>query len=144
MGVEGSGVEGAGAVQLSRERRRLFGGKPYMTLPTNKWMLEGGVLLVTTWTKERGEREGGVEGRTSCDEGKKQGFLEREPLLLLLPLPLHTALPLHSCVPVTKRVCARVSVRARAREAERDREEKGKGGVLICVLCCTATVLRAE
>lgn len=137
-------MEGAGAVPPYRERQRLSGGEPYMTLPTNKWVWGAGGSSrddLDSWTKGRGEMEGGVEGRTSSDEGKKRGFLERELLLLLL---LHTALPLHSCVPVTKRACARVCVRERAREAERDREEKGKGGVLICVLCCTATALRAE
>lgn len=87
-----------------------------MTLPANK----GGVGGGCSSRDDLDPKRRGGDGRTSSDEGKKQGFLERELLLLLL----HTALPLHSCVPVTKRACARACARARQRETGRKR---GKG-----------------
>lgn len=76
-----------------------------------------------------------AENKTENDRfrlRKTKAILERERCSVLL----RTALPLHPCVPVsvTKRVCACV------RESERERERE-KGGVLICVPCCTDTVV---
>lgn len=117
-----------GAAPLSQEHRRLSGEVPYMTLPANEWVVV--VVGVGVLMDQKGRRR-------ERDEGKETGLHGEEA----------AAAAAHCTASALLRACDRASMSARAgtlAQPERDGEEKGKGGVLICVLCCTATALRAE
>lgn len=121
-----------GAAPLSQEHRRLSGEVPYMTLPANEWVVV--VVGVGVLMDQKGRRR-------ERDEGKETGLHGEEAAAAA------AAAAAHCTASALLRACDRASMSARAgtlAQPERDGEEKGKGGVLICVLCCTATALRAE